>query len=76
MYLNSYKAAIEYHKKWVTPPTTPNEWNKCFLELRQAYEKTDKDPFAHDLLMCVYAEIERTCKAREKVTAERTTSAK
>lgn len=64
MYLNTYKAAIEYHKKWSNPPKNDTEFNECFEDMQKAFSQTDKDSFAKEMLLCVYREIDRKyCEA-------------
>lgn len=58
-----YKTVISFHKRWSNPPTNETEWKACFNDMLHTFRNSDQSAFMHDMLMCVYAEIERQYKA-------------
>ena len=66
---NYYRLAYEFHKRWSPMPGTVDAWVQCGKEAASICAENGNDRFLMDLLLCVYADLEREVKARGKDAA-------
>jgi hypothetical protein len=65
-YAKAYRAAFDFHKRWMPCPSDPEEWNAAAREVLTVANQGGNDPFLIDLLGAVYSELERQYKERQE----------
>ena len=65
-YAKAYRAAFEYHKRWMPCPSDLEEWEAAAREAITVMNQGGNDPFLLDLLVAVYSELERQYKERQE----------
>lgn len=64
-YTKAYRAAFDYQKRWMPCPSDLEEWEAAAREAAAIANQGGNDPFLIDLLIAVYAELERQYKERK-----------
>ena len=62
-----YRAAFDFHARWMRPPTTIEEWERCAVDICDVANAHGNNPFLNDLLTAIYSEIERRYNDERKV---------
>lgn len=65
-YAKAYRAAFEYHKRWMPCPSDREEWIAAAREAETVSNQGGNDPFLIGLLGAVYSELERQYKERQE----------
>lgn len=58
-YKATYRAAFDFHQKWMHTPETETQWEECAAEIISISNSLGNDPFVIDLLTAIYSDIER-----------------
>lgn len=62
-----FKAAYEYYFKYFPPKNTEKFWNSAAAEMNTIAAAHNNHPFVIDLLVAVYADIERSSHEMPKM---------
>lgn len=65
-YKRIYRTVFDFHARHIPAPCTPEEWDECAADLQRTSEAVNDDPFAVDLLIAAFNELERIDIARAK----------
>lgn len=65
-YAKAYRAAFEYHKRWMPCPSDLEEWEAAAREAATVAYQGGNDPFLMDLLVAVHSELGRQYKERQE----------
>ena len=60
-----YRAAFDFHKRWMPCPNSLEEWEAAAREICTVSNQGGNDPFLMDILAAVYSELERKYKERK-----------
>lgn len=61
----AFRAAFEFHRRWLPCPRTPEGWAEAAAEMGRICVEAGNDPFLMDLLVAVYSDLERRYDERK-----------
>ena len=61
-YKGAYRTVFDFHKRWNPCPRGPEEWDAAAVEMQEISIQHGDDLFLADMLIAVFAEMERNAK--------------